>query len=70
MKKAKTFVGVERERERERATTLTNNNQAKKLALLSVLKTDIKYENIYCLSFCCEKHLICANFLENRRRMM
>ena len=48
MKKAKTFAGVERER--ERATTLTNNNQAKKLALLSVLKTDIKYENIYCLS--------------------
>ena len=36
----------ERERERERATTLTNNDQAKKLALLSVLKTDIKYENI------------------------
>ena len=46
MKKAKTFAGVERERERERATTLTNNNQAKKLALLSILKTDIKYENI------------------------
>ena len=40
MEKAKTFVGV------ERATTLTNNNQAKKLALLSILKTDIKYENI------------------------
>ena len=48
MKKAKTFVRVERERERERerATTLKNNNQAKKLALLSILKTDIKYENI------------------------
>ena len=46
MKKARTFAGVERERERERATTLTNNNQAKKLALLSILKTDIKYENI------------------------
>ena len=44
MKKAKTFAGVERER--ERATTLKNNNQAKKLALLSVLETDIKYENI------------------------
>ena len=42
MKKAKTYAGVER----ERATTLTNNNQAKKLALLSILKTDIKYENI------------------------
>ncbi len=41
MKKAKTFVRV-----REKATTLTNNNQAKKLAWLSVLKTDIKYENI------------------------
>ena len=48
MKKAKTSAGVERERERERerATTLINNDQAKKLALLSVLKTDIKYENI------------------------
>ena len=44
MEKARTFAGVERER--ERATTLTNNNQAKKLALLSILKTDIKYENI------------------------
>ena len=40
MKKAKTFAGV------ERATTLINNNQAKKLALLSILGTDIKYENI------------------------
>ena len=46
MKKAKTFAGVERERERERATTLTNNNQAKKLALLSIFGTDIKYESI------------------------
>ena len=45
MKKARTFAGVERERERERATTLTNNNQAKKLALLSILKTGYEYEN-------------------------
>ncbi len=45
MEKAKTFAGVERERERERATTLTNNNQAKKLALLSIYKTGYKYEN-------------------------
>ena len=44
MKKAKTFVGEERER--ERATTLINNNQAKKLALLSIYETDIKYESI------------------------
>ena len=36
MRKAKTFAGVERERERERATTLTNNSQAKKLALLMI----------------------------------
>ena len=43
MKKAKTFAGVERER--ERATTLINNNQAKRLALLSVYKTDYEYEN-------------------------
>ena len=45
MKKAKTYAGVERERERERATILTNNNQAKKLALLSILKTGYEYEN-------------------------
>ena len=45
MKKAKTFVGVERERERE-SYTLINNNQAKKLALLSIYETDIKYESI------------------------
>ena len=38
MKEAKTFAGVERERERERATTLTNNKQAKKLALLMICK--------------------------------
>ena len=44
MEKAKTYAGVERER--ERATTLTNNNQAKKLALLSIFRTDIKYESI------------------------
>ena len=45
MKKAKTFAGVERERERERVTTLINNNQAKRLALLSIYKTDTKYLN-------------------------
>ncbi len=43
MKDAKTFARVERER--ERATTLTNNKQAKKLALLSILKTGYEYEN-------------------------
>ena len=43
MKKARTYAGVERKR--ERATTLTNNQQAKKLALLSILKTGYKYEN-------------------------
>ena len=43
MKKSKTFAGVERER--ERAITLINNNQAKRLALLSVYKTGYKYEN-------------------------
>ena len=42
MKEAKTFAGVER----ERAITLTNRSQAKKLALLSIFRTDIKYENI------------------------
>ena len=41
MKKARTFAGVER----ERATTSTNNNQAKKLALLSIYKTGYEYEN-------------------------
>ena len=43
MKKAKTYAGVERER--ERATTLINSNQAKKLALLSIVKTGYKYES-------------------------
>ena len=43
MKKAKTFAGVERER--ERATTLTNNSQAKKLALLSISKADYEHNN-------------------------
>ena len=39
MKKIKTFAGV------ERATTLINNNQAKKLALLNIYKTGYEYEN-------------------------
>ena len=46
MKKARSFAGVERERERERATTLTNNNQAKKLALLSILRTGTKQNSV------------------------
>ena len=46
MKKAKTHAGVERERERERATTLTNNNQAKQLALLNIFGTSSKHENV------------------------
>ncbi len=50
MKKAKTFAGVERER--ERATTLTNNSQAKKLALLSILKTGHEYENTWMACLC------------------
>ena len=37
MEKTKTFAGV------ERATTLTNNNQAKRLALLGIFRADIKY---------------------------
>ena len=45
MEEAKTIARVERERERERATTLINNNQAKKLALLSIYKTGYKYKN-------------------------
>ena len=40
MKKAKTHAGV------ERATTLTNNNQAKQLALLNIFGTSTKYENV------------------------
>ena len=36
MIKAKTLARVERERERERVTTLINNKQAKKLALLVI----------------------------------
>ena len=45
MRKAKTFARVERKRERERATTLINNKQAKKLALLSILETGYEYAN-------------------------
>ena len=45
MKKARIHAGVEKGRKEERATTLTNNQQAKKLALLSILKTGYKYEN-------------------------
>ena len=44
MIKAKTFPRVERER--ERATTLINNKQAKKLALLSISKADYKHESV------------------------
>ena len=40
MKKAKTFAGV------KKATTLTNNNQAKKLALLSVYRASTKHGNV------------------------
>ena len=39
MRKAKTYAGV------KRATTLTNNNQAEKLALLNIHKTGYEYEN-------------------------
>ena len=46
MIKAKTFARVERERERERATTLINNKQAKKLALLIISKADYKHESV------------------------
>ena len=46
MIKAKTFARVERERQRERATTLINNKQAKKLALLSISKADYKHESV------------------------
>ena len=46
MIKAKTFAGVERERERERVTTLINNKQAKRLALLNILKTGAKHKNV------------------------
>ena len=48
MKKAKTYAGVESERERERereSYTLINNNQAKKLALLSISKADYEHNN-------------------------
>ena len=49
MKKARTFAGVER----KRATTLANNSQAKRLALLSILKTGTKHKQcLVSLSFC------------------
>ena len=43
MKEAKTFAGVKRER--KKATTLINNNQAEKLALLNIHKTGYEYKN-------------------------
>ena len=46
MIKAKTLAGVERERERERVTTLINNKQAKRLALLNISKADYKHESV------------------------
>ena len=36
----------ERERERERVVILTNNKQAKKLALLSILRASTKHGNV------------------------
>ena len=43
----KTIEAVrERERERERATTLINNKQAKRLALLNISKADYKHESV------------------------
>ena len=44
MIKAKTLAGVERER--ERVTTLINNKQAKRLALLNISKADYKHESV------------------------
>ena len=46
MEDVKTIATVERERERERVVILTNNKQAKKLALLSILKASTKHENV------------------------
>ena len=42
MKEAKTFARVER----ESTTTLRNNNQAKRLALLNISKADYKHESV------------------------
>ena len=44
MEDVKTIATVERER--ERVVILTNNKQAKKLALLSILKASTKHENV------------------------
>ena len=44
MIKAETLAGVERKR--ERVTTLINNKQAKRLALLSISKADYKHESV------------------------
>ncbi len=46
MKYVKTVATVERERERERVVILTNNKQAKKLALLSILRASTKHGNV------------------------
>ena len=44
MKDVKTVATVERER--ERVVILTNNKQAKKLALLSILRASTKHGNV------------------------
>ena len=44
MEDVKTIATVERER--ERVVILTNNKQAKKLALLSILKASTKHGNV------------------------
>ena len=44
MKYVKTVATVERER--ERVVILTNNKQAKKLALLSILRASTKHGNV------------------------
>ena len=44
MIKAETLAGVERKR--ERVTTLINNKQAKRLALLNISKADYKHESV------------------------
>ena len=46
MKDVKTVATVERERERERVVILTNNKQAKKLALLIILRASTKHGNV------------------------
>ena len=62
MRKAKTYAGV------KKATTLRNDSQAKKLALLRIVKTDYEYENTWIICLFMLFKLICVLLLKGKYR--